>query len=296
MPPIYAGDQLIGKVYSEDKLLSSIKIGNETVSMWTPENLGPSLALWLDASDTTTVILNGSNVSQWNDKSGNNRNATQGTAAAQPLFVPTGMNGLPTLQTDGGDFLSIGLRFGLFQNVSGATIAIVIKYSFGAYVSTSFSAFVSTGASLTTTRFGLTPSSTLNSLATAGRRLDTDSFAVAESSTTRTSASGVGIIEVGNADYANARANHFTNGTQDATNVIFQTAGNTDNTTARAASLFAINSTSNQLFSGCQISEVLMFNSTLSTTDRQKLEGYLAHKWGIAANLPSDHPYKTAAP
>jgi hypothetical protein len=265
-----------------------------TSSLWTPTQL--TSTVWLDAADAATITLNGSNVSQWRDKSGNNRHASQSTASWQPLFVPTGMNGLPTLQTDGGDFLSIGLRFGLFQNVSGATIAIVIKYSFGAYVTNAFSAFVSTGASFTTTRFGLTPSSTLNSLATAGRRLDTDSFAVAESSTTRISASGVGIIEVGNADYANARANHFTNGTQDATNVIFQTAGNTDNTPAQATSLFAINSTQNQLPSGCQISEVLMFNSTLSTTDRQKLEGYLAWKWGVVASLPAGHPYKNSLP
>ncbi len=263
-------------------------------SLWNPSQL--TTAVWLDADDATTITLNGSNVSQWNDKSGNNRNATQGTAAAQPLFVPTGMNGLPTLQTDGGDFLSIGLRFGLFQNVSGATIALVIKYSVGAYTINALSAFVSTGASLTMTRFGLTPSATLNRLAVAGRRLDTDSFAAVESSTSRVSASGVGIIEVGNADYANAHANHFTNGTQDATNVTFQTAGNTENRTPQAASLFAISSTSNQLFSGCQISEVLMFNSTLSTTDRQKLEGYLAWKWGTVASLPAGHPYKNSPP
>jgi hypothetical protein len=263
-------------------------------SLWNPSQL--TSAVWFDAADATTITLNGSNVSQWNDKSGNNRNATQGTAAAQPLFVPTGMNGLPTLQTDGGDFLSIGLRFGLFQNVSGATIALVIKYSLGTYVINALSAFVSTGASLTMTRFGLTPSAISNSLAVAGRRLDTDSFVAVESSTSRVSASGVGIIEVGNADYANARANHFTNGTQDATNVTFQTAGNTENTTAQAASLFAISSTSNQLLSGCQISEVLMFNSTLTTTDRQKLEGYLAWKWGTVASLPAGHPYKNSPP
>ena len=30
--------------------------------------------------------------------------------------------------------------------------------------------------------------------------------------------------------------------------------------------------------------------------DRQQLEGYLAWKWGLEANLPVDHPYKNAAP
>lgn len=33
-----------------------------------------------------------------------------------------------------------------------------------------------------------------------------------------------------------------------------------------------------------------------SDDERQKAEGYLAHKYGIQANLPSDHPYKTTAP
>lgn len=36
------------------------------------------------------------------------------------------------------------------------------------------------------------------------------------------------------------------------------------------------------------------YNSPLDT--RQKLEGYLAWKWGNTALLPSDHPYKNAAP
>jgi len=43
-------------------------------------------------------------------------------------------------------------------------------------------------------------------------------------------------------------------------------------------------------------SEVLFFAANLSTTDRQKVEGYLAHKWNLAGNLPADHPYKAAAP
>jgi hypothetical protein len=42
--------------------------------------------------------------------------------------------------------------------------------------------------------------------------------------------------------------------------------------------------------------EVVYAPSMLSTLDRQKVEGYLAHKWGLTANLPGDHPYKIAAP
>lgn len=63
---------------------------------WTPALLGASLALWLDADDASTITLNGSNVSQWDDKSGNNRHASQATAANQPAYLTTGFNGKPT--------------------------------------------------------------------------------------------------------------------------------------------------------------------------------------------------------
>lgn len=33
-----------------------------------------------------------------------------------------------------------------------------------------------------------------------------------------------------------------------------------------------------------------------TNTDREKVEGYLAHKWGLEGDLPSSHPYKTVAP
>jgi hypothetical protein len=57
----------------------------------------------------------------------------------------------------------------------------------------------------------------------------------------------------------------------------------------------ADNSRTGYTWSG-QIGEILVYNQTLSTTDRQMVEGYLAWKWGLQSNLPSNHPYKTAAP
>jgi hypothetical protein len=44
------------------------------------------------------------------------------------------------------------------------------------------------------------------------------------------------------------------------------------------------------------ISEVLIFNSVLGTADRQKVEGYLAWKWGLQSTLPIAHPYYTTSP
>ena len=44
------------------------------------------------------------------------------------------------------------------------------------------------------------------------------------------------------------------------------------------------------------IGEVILLSSDASDLDRQKVEGYLAHKWGLEGSLPADHPYKNAAP
>ena len=40
----------------------------------------------------------------------------------------------------------------------------------------------------------------------------------------------------------------------------------------------------------------MIFDRILSSSEKEKIEGYLAHKWGLAERLPTDHPYKTEAP
>lgn len=44
------------------------------------------------------------------------------------------------------------------------------------------------------------------------------------------------------------------------------------------------------------IGEVLIFPVALDETRIQRIEGYLAHKWGSASKLPSNHPWKLAPP
>lgn len=44
------------------------------------------------------------------------------------------------------------------------------------------------------------------------------------------------------------------------------------------------------------VSEILIFDQKLSDTNRQKVEWYLAHKWGRVSILPSWHPYKVNPP
>jgi hypothetical protein len=61
--------------------------------------------------------------------------------------------------------------------------------------------------------------------------------------------------------------------------------GNTD---------FVFNDPRNNLASAnTMIFEMVGYNTQISVAQRQQLEGYLAWKWGMVANLPADHPYKT---
>ena len=40
----------------------------------------------------------------------------------------------------------------------------------------------------------------------------------------------------------------------------------------------------------------MLYDNKLAEYSRKRLEGYLAHKWGGASNLPSGHPFKNTAP
>lgn len=47
----------------------------------------PGLNFWIDAADSSSVTLSSGNVSQINDKSGNNYNVTQATSGSQPAYA-----------------------------------------------------------------------------------------------------------------------------------------------------------------------------------------------------------------
>ena len=80
------------------------------------------LKLHLDGALPATVIRDGSNfVSQWNDKSGAQRNMVQATQANKPLYLATGLGGLGALQFDGTDD---------FMTFSDQTLAYIASRSF----------------------------------------------------------------------------------------------------------------------------------------------------------------------
>jgi hypothetical protein len=44
------------------------------------------------------------------------------------------------------------------------------------------------------------------------------------------------------------------------------------------------------------IAEAIILPTALAAPERQRIEGYLAWKWGLQGNLPADHPWKAAPP
>jgi hypothetical protein len=48
--------------------------------------------------------------------------------------------------------------------------------------------------------------------------------------------------------------------------------------------------------SDSQIAEVILYSGELSYANIQRVEGYLAWKWGFQNNLPENHPYRNAIP
>jgi len=59
---------------------------------------------------------------------------------------------------------------------------------------------------------------------------------------------------------------------------------------------FALSSAfSTRYFIG-NIQEVLVFTGSITVSQRQQVEGYLAWKWGLQGSLPANHPYKKTPP
>jgi hypothetical protein len=187
------------------------------------------------------------------------------------------------LQTDGNDELTLGVT-SLGRNVSGMTCAIVGLHPAGAtFAQNATDINISTGANVQQIRFGMAPNpstSTANRYSIIGRRLDSDAFASVSSTTDSLANRGNPWVRIGQRAYSNGVANHWTNGTQDLTNaaVSGQTAGNTSDTNSLAGQVFS--GPAGVLPSGTQLSEIVLTHSTMTTADRQLLEGYLAWKWG----------------
>jgi len=225
-------------------------------------NFNPSYmttALWLDAADTETITTVSGGVSQWNDKSGNSINATQATSGSRPTISTNTLNSRQTLDFQTSKFVShsgVALR-------SLAIVARVESYS------------------------------NLDSLVGEpvngyGLRLD-----------------NITSYRIGNNDdFPNptgrvVRVNGYP------TNIGTLTSWHIVTVTIPIAPRFSFNRVG-KYFDGYgmflarpwngEIAEVIYSTSTLEIDKLNTLEGYLAHKWGLTTNLPSDHPWKFNPP
>lgn len=257
---------------------------------WTPDLIATQL--WLDAADSSSITLVSGAVSQWNDKSGNGRHVTQGTAANRPAYPAAVLNGLNVVRFDGSnDKLTRNTTLtGLAQNVGAMTIiAVYAQDAVPTPVDTTAVLYISAGGGSTASRAWLGTSG-FGKAFVGGRRLDADSFA---------SVAAVGNIATGfriqavEINYASATASVYVDGVSVASGA-FQTAGTTSNTTPTGIAIGSDYASTTNRIDG-DIFGVLAFHSVDAGT-RQKAEGYFAHLCDLTANLPSDHPYKTNPP
>jgi len=248
---------------------------------WTPAQITTSL--WLDAADASTITESGGAVSQWDDKSGNGRNVVQASSANQPTYDATGLNGKPTLSFDGtNDSLKNATYepsgavsvFVVLNRTENKGVVVNIKRSDGIFeISGKFDSSYKTVT--LTAKGNVNPSFGFD---VAGDGVDENNI--------------LGIQHDGGANATGNFTGHW--------NGIEQTIVNSGALGFVSETGFSIGGRPVQNISAAyysgSISEIIFINNTTSTTDRQLIEGYLAHKWGLTANLPADHPYKNAAP
>jgi hypothetical protein len=245
---------------------------------WTPSEIAP--VGWYDASDATTITASGGAVSQWRDKSVNARDLSQSTLAARPLSGTATINGLNAVDFDGSNdqLLTTGSPFG--GTVSNALVMAVHRVDNDA----------STG-----TLFTLTGSSTAASRWQAHVPFNGSVFfdTGGSSSVNRVSLDyGTGTGDIVLAGFYGSVTDNvqqiYKNGSLlrgDATGHSVSTVGATH-----------VGSGGSTSYQNSTIGELIIVNGTVAAENRENLEGYLAHKWGLAASLPANHPHKVAAP
>ena len=252
-------------------------LGEFAIGGWTPTQI--STSLWLDASDASTIILNATTVSQWNDKSGNGRNVSQSNSSLQPLYTLNGLNGLNIADFDGADDVLNGLPMSNFVTnnsysafVVGLARTIATNDVLG-YVNEAF--YGDAGGYIA---MYLRSSNLIGAYNWDG------------ANKVATNAYTPNTVVIGYSELSSGSIRIRTNGGS-------ETATVSSNVAALA---FAIqigrNFNSNTFCLDGKIAEVIFTNAALSTTNRQLIEGYLAWKWGLTSNLPNDHPHKSIAP
>lgn len=260
MTPAVEGLEL---TYRAGGLISNI------IQMFTPRATSPTV--WLDAYDTSTLTLDGSLVTQWRSKT-NGYTFDQATAGSKPSWSATGRNSKPAVLTDVTmKFLEINTLTGMPSgNGNSQTLALAYDANNSAaawrilhYWNNRFLGKSSPNAAV--------------SLTGGSVALDHKSSQIWSLTDRIVSAAFAGTSATLHVDGGSA-----------------ETKSGTYNMGATVGYLFRSGNTSQFWIGSAQ--EIIIHGTLLSDGDRQSLEGYLAHRWGLTSLLPGGHPYKTDAP
>jgi hypothetical protein len=218
-------------------------------------------ALWLDAADRTTLTLSGSNVTQWNDKSGNSNNATQSTVSNAPALSGSNItfNGSQWFTTPVSSAPTTESLFIVLNTTSNSTTDIFSGTAVG------YREVLLYLSNLYVGRFGAAPTGTNGGPIATNTRLQF------------------------NYQYTTTNVTYSVNGTQTGSGTPGFTYSGT-NTTYIGSSTYSPNN-----YVGT-INEIVYYTAALTTAQRQQVEGYLAAKWGLKSSLPTTHPFKVITP
>lgn len=239
-----------------------------------PRNIG-GCSLWLDAADPATVTLSGSNVTRWKDKSGNRYDAT---SVNNPTFS-TASNGI--------EFVSASSQY--FNLPDGVYPSSNSSYSY-------FYIF--------------TPKTTTSGQTfTAGGTISASSADFGKYCALRTGDAGTGTLQAYwfsfdlqtsntfSTNVKNFAATYYTSGGSRSVWINFaQGASDTPGTRSQTPNNNRIGASGVSTISdylNAFLHEIIVYNTAVSTSERQHIEGYLAWKWGLTSSLPATHPYKS---
>jgi hypothetical protein len=252
-----------------------------------------SCQLWLDAADASSITLSGTNVTQWNDKSGNAYIFTQTTSGFQPTYSTASLNGLNTITfTSANTTYLVGTASTNFMRTNSLSVYGVFRtndQNSGASVFAKSLAGGAAGRILYGVRDSGTPGLINSGIGTSG----SNAYA---NNVSDTYTAGAWRVHGFVSDRSGWTTTLFQNGSLIATTTI--TADTTTNlTTAFPMLVGAYNNSSGGAnppqagyYLNGGIAEILVFNSALTTSQREEVESYLANKWGLnpiyGANTP----------
>jgi hypothetical protein len=235
---------------------------------WTPANT--TTTLWLDAADASTTSVTSGKLLSWTDKSSSaNKSAT--AISTGPNYLTNGLNSLPVIEFTAAAAQAMSLASAV--DSFNATIAIVARHD-----SNTLGQIFSHSTLNRQIRF----QSTGGEVHLGGAFSGGNPFSMTSAGQT----TGVYYIITINAPSLGGQI--FINGTN------VTASGNAPGSSFLFDQI-GRRSTSNEPLNG-KIAETFWMPTSNNTTLRQQAEGYLGHRWGLTANLPADHPYKTAAP